>query len=234
MNLRSKRWLRRIALVVFLCAIFCGRDRAQTFQFLPEVDFRYKFTPDIRFLFQAKETREASDPTQAEIGPSLEFLVKPLLRSRRITKHDPDESKTRLLVLSAGYRDVSSPDKPDTHRLQLMATSQYTLFAKLLLADRNRFDLDWSNGDFTWRYRNRLKLERRVTIGSYHPAPHVHAEVYYQSQYQKWTTTALNAGCLLPLTKRLELDPYYEHQNVTSKAPNKQYNQFGLILNMYF
>ena len=62
----------------------------------------------------------------------------------------------------------------------------------------------------------------------------VAAEVFYQSQYSKWTTTALYAGCLLPLGKHFEFDPYYEYQNVTNKRPNQQFNQFGLILNMYF
>ena len=34
--------------------------------------------------------------------------------------------------------------------------------------------------------------------------------------------------------KHFEFDPYYEHQNVTNKHPNQQFNQFGLILNVYF
>ena len=52
---------------------------------------------------------------------------------------------------------------------------------------------------------------------SYHPGPYVSAEVFYESQYQKWNTTALYAGCLLPLSKHFQFDAYYEHQNITSK-----------------
>jgi hypothetical protein len=48
------------------------------------------------------------------------------------------------------------------------------------------------------------------------------------------TIEALYAGCLLPLSKHFQFDPYYEHQNITSKKPNQQLNQLGLILNMYF
>jgi hypothetical protein len=114
------------------------------------------------------------------------------------------------------------------------ATPRLPLVWNILLSDRNRMDLDWSQNQFTWRYRNRLTLERRLAVRSYHPGPYVSAEVFYQSQYQKWSTTALYAGCLLPLSKRFQFDAYYEHQNITSKKPNQQLNQFGLILNMYF
>jgi hypothetical protein len=48
-----------------------------------------------------------------------------------------------------------------------------------------------------------------------------------------WATTAIYAGWLLPIGKQVECDAYYEHQNVTPKQPNQQYNQFGLILNLY-
>jgi len=31
-----------------------------------------------------------------------------------------------------------------------------------LLSDRNRANLDWQGGSFTWRYRNRVQLERTL------------------------------------------------------------------------
>lgn len=47
--------------------------RAQTFQALPEIDADYRFDPNFRVYFQAKETREGGVPTTAEIGLSLDF-----------------------------------------------------------------------------------------------------------------------------------------------------------------
>ena len=227
-------WVRMAVLLLFLLLLTCGRASGQTFQFLPEVDVFYRVQSDIRFNFQAKETREAGDPTQAEIGPGFDSFLKPLAPLRRITAFDLDESKSRPLQLSAGFRYVPSPDKPHTERLIVAATPRLPLVWSILLSDRNRMDLDWSQNQFTWRYRNRLTLERRLAVRSYHPGPYVSAEVFYASQYQKWNTTALYAGCLLPLSKHFQLDPYYEHQNITSKKPNQQLNQFGLILYMYF
>ena len=208
--------------------------RAQTFQFLPEIDVYYKINSTLRLDFQAKETREAGDPTQVEIGPSLDFFVKPLVSLKNIPIFDPTESKSRLLQLFIGYRYIPSPDKPTVQRMQVGFVANFPLVAKILLSDRNRFDLDWQPGQFYWRYRNRVKLERTIHIRSYNPAPYVSAEPFYESQYHKWTTTALYAGSLFPAGKHAAFDAYYEHQNVTAKHPNQQFNQFGLILNLYF
>jgi len=228
------KWIRAAVLFPFVVLVTHRQTRAQTFQFLPEVDAYYRIQPDIRFNFQAKETREAGNPTQAEIGPSFDFFLKPLLRLKDVTVFDLDDSKSRPLQLSIGYRYVPSPDKPTVQRGVLAATSHFPLMARILLTDRNRADLDWSQGHFTWRYRNRVTLERRVKIRSYHPAPYVSSEFFYQSQYHKFSTTELYAGCLFPAGKHAEFDSYYDHQNITGKRPNQQLNQLGLVLNLYF
>jgi hypothetical protein len=202
--------------------------------FFPEIDVNVSLHSNVRFIFQAKDTREGGESTQAELGPSLEFYLKPLIKLKNVTIFDPDEAKSRPLVLALGYRYLPTPDKPPTNRMEPVATSNFPLKAGLLATDRNRADLDWSNGSFTWRYRNRFTVERRFTIHSYHPAPYVSAEVFYESQYAKWSSTDLYAGSLLPLGKHVQLDPYYEHQNNTGKRPNEQVNAGGLILNLYF
>jgi hypothetical protein len=228
------RWVRVVFLFLPVLLLLCRPASAQTFQFLPEADVYSTIHPNIRFNFQAKETRDAGDPTQAEIGPGFDFFLKPLLRLKDVTAFDLADSKSRPLQLSVGFRYVPSPDKPHTERMEPAATFHLPLVAKILLSDRNRADLDWSKNQFTWRYRNRVTLERRIKLGSYHPAPYLSGEAFYQSQYQKWSTTALYAGTLLPVGKHVQFDAYYEHQNITSKSPNQQFNQFGLILNLYF
>lgn len=71
-------------------------------------------------------------------------------------------------------------------------------------------------------------------MGSYHPSPYTSAEFYYESHYQKWSATAIYVGCIFPIGRHIEFNPYYEHQNSTGKSPNQQYNQLGLMLNLYF
>ncbi len=217
-----------------LLLLGCAPLRAQSSQFLPEVDTYLRLGSDVRVSFQAKQTREAGDPVQAEIGPSLDFYLEPLLRLKRAAEFTLDESKSRLMVFSIGYRYLPQADKtPATNRMEPVVTFNYPLQG-FLFSDRNRADLDWQNGTFTWRYRNRFQIERTLTWRSYHPVPYASAEFFYESKYGKWSDTAIYAGSRFPIGKHFELEPYYEHQNNTGKKPNSQLNQFGLVLNMYF
>jgi hypothetical protein len=220
--------------LVLLVPTLGQRASAQVDEFLPEIDAYYKLASDVRVSFQAKETREGGDPTQAELGPSVEFYLKPLVKLKKTTAFDLDDSKSRPLVLSIGYRYMPSPNSPTENRVEPVATFHFPLKAGLLLSDRNRADLDWKSGNFSWRYRNRLQIEKRLTVRSYHPAPYASIELFYESQYGKWSDTAIYAGCMFPMGKRVELNPYYEHQNNTGKSPNQQLNQLGLILSLYF
>jgi hypothetical protein len=224
-------WLS-LVLLMLLCRAGSAESTQQT-EFFPEVDAYLKLNPYIRVSFLAKDTREGGDSTQAAIGPSVDFYLKPLIRLKRITSFDLDDAKSRPLVLTAGYNFVSAPNSPSTNRVIVAVTSHLPIKAELLFTDRNRADLDWSNG-FTWRYRNRPSLQRTFAIHSYHLMPYASAEFYYESQYSKFSTTELYAGANLPLGKHVDLDPYYEHQNNTGKKPNKQVNALGLTLNLYF
>lgn len=220
-----------VLLLLFRCAPAFAQSSVT--EFFPEFDTYFKLNSNIRVVFQAKETREGGDPTQAEIGPSIECYLKPLLRLKKVTAFDLDDAKSRPLELAIGYRYVPTPGKPTVNRLEPVVTFHFPLIAQILLSDRNRADLDWSAGTFTWRYRNRVTLERRIAIHSYHPAPYASAEVFYESKYGKLSTTALYAGCLFPVGKYVEIDPYYEHENNTGKSPNQVINAAGLVLNLH-
>ncbi len=219
--------------LAFLVILWCLPVMAQD-QVLPEVDTYFKLSSDQRIAFQAKETRESGEPTQAEIGPSLDFYLKPLLRLKDVTAFDLDDSKVRPLVFSIGYRYLPQANgAPATNRMEPVVTFRFPM-KRFLLTDRNRADLDWKSGVFTWRYRNRFEIEKVLAVRSYHPALYASVGFFYESQYRKWSDTAIYAGCLFPMGKRLEFNPYYEHQNITGKSPNQQLNQLGLILSLYF
>jgi len=230
------RGIKRGFFLMALALVFrCVPASAQTDQFLPEVDAYYKLNSDVRISLQAKQTREGGDPNEGEVGPSLDFYFRPLIRLAKVTKFELDEAKSRPLVLSVGYRYLPQADGgPATNRMEPVATFRFPLVARFLLTDRNRADLDWKSGGFTWRYRNRFQMEKRIAIHSYHPAPYASVEFFYESQYGKWSDTAVYAGCLFPIGKHVEVDPYYEHQNNTGKSPNQQLNQLGFILSLYF
>jgi hypothetical protein len=208
--------------------------RGQAPEFLPEIDVYLKVNSQARVYFQAEGDRDEGAPIQSTLGPSLQLYLKPLVRLKKITAFDLDDSKQRPLVVEAGYRLITAPDEPADDRFMPVATANFPMKGSVLITDRNRADLDWKGGAFKWRYRNKLTLTRTFAIGSYHLLPHASAEPYYTSQYAKWSTTELEAGCLFPVGKHVQFDAYYEHENNTGKAPNQQVNNIGLAAHILF
>jgi hypothetical protein len=207
---------------------------AQTYQVWPEISTYVKLNSDVRLYFIASTTRENRKGSSAEIGPNIDFYLKPLVRQEKITIFQLDKSKSRPLLLRLGYRYLPSTDGPSEHRGVLEATGRYPLISGFLVSDRNRADLRFINGEFSWRYRNRLTVERTVSILDYHFSPYVRGEVYFDSNYEKWSRTSETLGSAFPIRQHTEIEIYYEHQNDTSKAPNRQVNAVGLALNLYF
>ncbi len=221
--------------MALLVALLASPLAAQTpTQAWPEIDTYLSLNSDVRVSFFAAATRENRHGTDAEIGPNIDFYFKPLVKLKIITVFELDPAKSRLLMFRAGYRYMPSTDGPTEHRGLLEATARYPLVRGVLLADRNRLDLRSSDGELAWRYRNRISAERTVSIRSYHFTPYLRAEAYYDSNFHKWSRTAATAGCIFPFRKRYELEPYYEHQNETGTAPNRQVNALGLVLSLYF
>ncbi len=231
---KTTRALRFLVRWVFLVCFAWLPARAQDPQFLPEIDAHLKLNNSVRTYLQAKDDRDGGKPDQLSIGPSLQFYLKPMLRLTKITSFDLDDSKARPLVLETGYRYITSPSTGSFNRMETIATFNFPLKSGFLLRDRNRADLDWTNSGFSWRYRNKLTIERTFAIHSYHLIPYVAVEPFYESQYQKWATTDLYAGCLFPVGKRVEFDVYYQHENNTGKSPNSQQNYIGLALYLFF
>jgi len=209
-------------------------SRAQNTQFLPEITQHFKLSPNFRVLLQAKDDREGGDPEQFTFGPSVEFYLRPMLRLKNVTLFDLDDVKKRPVVFESGYRIITAPNTAATNRAIEAVTFHFPFAFQTLISDRNRADLDWQAGTFTWRYRNKLTWQRTVPISSYHLTPYVAAEPFYESKYKKWSTTDLYLGCLFPLGKYVQFDAYYQHENNTGKRPNRQSNFIGLGLHLYF
>jgi hypothetical protein len=220
--------------MLWFALLACGVLRAQTAEVLPEVDVYYKINPSWRVFVQAKDTKEDAKPGQAEVGPSVQYYVNDFLRSKRDKNEHLDDSKSTVLVLDAGYRYLFPSSSPAENRIRIDETFHFPTLGRLLISDRSREDLDWSEGEFSWRYRNLLTIERDEKIRAYKFTPYVGVEPYYESQYGKWSNTSLYAGVILPVSKHLGFTPYYEHQNNTGGTPNKQLNGIGLLVELYF
>jgi hypothetical protein len=71
------------------------------------------------------------------------------------------------------------------HRILLMATPNVPIKGGVLVSDRNRLEITFTNGTSFWRYRNRLALQKALAVRSYHPSFYASAEFCYNSMYGK-------------------------------------------------
>ena len=185
---RRKALYRLIFLAFSLCSL-SSRAQNQSYQTWPEIDTYLRVNSSVRLSFFASTTKENRQGTDAEVGPNIDFFLKPLVKLKRITIFDLDQSKDRPLMLRVGYRYMPTTDGPTENRGVLEATGRYPLLRGVLLSDRNRADLRFIAGEFSWRYRNRITAERTFAIRSYHFSPYIRAEVYYDGNLHKWSRT---------------------------------------------
>ena len=172
-------------ILAFQVCLACQPARPQDVQFLPEVDAHLKLNSPVRAYLEAKTDRDGGDLTQFTFGPSIQFYLKPLIKLKKVRAFDLDDSKSRVLVIEVGYRYITAPGAPPENRMLVAVTSNFPMKAGFAISDRNRADLDWKSGEFTWRYRNKLTVDRTFSIRSYHFIPYVAAEPFYESQYGK-------------------------------------------------
>lgn len=193
------RAFARVLQILAVCSLAalcsCSYVRAPRHPVPPRVDAYLKLYLRFRAYLQTKDDREGGDPTQFTCGPSIELYLKPLLKLKNITYFDLNDAKARPLLLESGYRIIIQPNSADENRAIEAVTIHLPAPGGILVTDRNRADLDWENGSFTWRYRNKLTVERTFSIHAYHFIPYVAAEPFYESQYKKWSTTTLTPVC---------------------------------------
>jgi hypothetical protein len=65
--------------------VACLPERAQNFQFLPEVDAYLKLNSAFRTYLEAKDDRDGGEPDQFAIGPSPQLYLKHLIKVKDMT-----------------------------------------------------------------------------------------------------------------------------------------------------
>jgi len=204
---------------------------AQTtqFEFLPQIDTYKHFNDRMQGEFVVSRTADADTFNSIQVGPNLNISFRRNLPRVLVRKN---ETTYKYLTFGVGYRYIANVDKPSENRGIVEVTVRFPLPLKMQVADRNRADLRVIQGQFSWRYRNRVTVERSFRFHHYPMTPYGQAEFYYNSQSDSWDKQVYKLGLLFPIHDRIELTPYYERQHNTSK-PN-HVNAFGLTLCLYF
>jgi len=207
--------------------------RAQSEQFWPEIDTYVGINKHTRFSLFVAKTREDRTTTDGEIGPNFDLYFQRLREMKPIAGTRLDQAKSQRMMFRVGYRYLPSTGSA-TNRVFFEVTGRHYMKGGLMIADRNRGEINVVEGERYWRYRNRISFERPLTIARHEFTPYARAEFYYDGRYSKFSRTAIDVGCVFPFWKRFEIEPYYEHQNDTAKSPNRQVNAFGIVLSVYF
>jgi len=151
------------ALALFLSVFVIGTPPAKAQEsdtrneFWPEIDVYINVKPKVRVYLIGTTSKFVEDGEirnaqgfQAQIGAHVDYIP---------TDH---------LILRMGYRyGTSVGDTGESfkeHRLLTEQTLRKLLPGDLLLSDRNREDFRFVDGDFSFRYRNRVTIEREVHL----------------------------------------------------------------------
>ena len=233
--LRKPGWL---VLLIALIASFVTAAGAQTTVVWPEVDAFVKLTPAARLHGLATTVQENGESTEGEFGVDIDFYHAPFRSKKPKLLFRLDESKNRVLMVRAGYHNLPSyTGGANENRGVLEVTARFPLMGWLgdvLLSNRNRMDFRLIAGEYSWRYRNRLSVERELSIGLVRLNPYARFEIYYDSRFEKWSRTEWMLGSAFPITRYWELEMYFDYQNDTGGSSSRQTKALGTVVNFYF
>ena len=212
---------------------------------------------------QAQQTN--SDEAHSELWPELDFYV-PLSQKFRlviitsVTREEETREKQELqvagrvdylhssrFVFGGGYSYRRNPgdDPSNEHRILAEQTIKQWLPLQILLSDRNREEIRIIDGDASFRYRNRVTLEREFRVHERSITPYSSIEVFHDSRFGVWNRNRLIVGVQIQLKRAMPLlelvhprrhvvlEPYLARQNDTRSTPS-HVHAFGLTLNIYF
>lgn len=230
----SGRWglVMLLACWMGLVVAPAGAQNTQSQQW-PELDLFVKLNSSVRLGGIVKRSTDGENYNSAEVGGHLDITYKALRPLARAALRSNDETKGHYVTARVAYSHFDNTEKANEDRAVLELTPRYSWPWSILMSDRNRTELRFIGGKFSWRYRNRLTLERSFKIKSYSFTPYVGGELYYDSRYEIWNKNSYCVGVTFPIHRRIELEPYFERDNDSRSSP-AHVNALGFKTSLYF
>ena len=202
----------------------------------PELDVFWKLSQSLRLDFTAKSTRDQDESNfDRAAGVYLDIFFprfKPIL-FRRIS--ELDDTRMQRIKVRVAYQYLHSFRQTPVvveHRPFVDGTWTWVFPRDFLASDRHRFEFRVKNGVYSWRYRNRFRLERDLRLAGHALTPFVSAEAFYDSAPAAWNRFRFQAGTVVPLGRYFEVESYYARQ-ITEYSSIRNLNALGLKLNIY-
>jgi hypothetical protein len=146
----------------------------------------------------------------------------------------------RYLSARVGYRFLWAPSEIGDssvyteHRPVAEVTVRAYPGLGIVLLDRNRFDLRFIDGEASWRYRNRPRIERTFPFSRDRSLnPYAMVELGYDSRFDVFNRVRMQVGAEYQFSRRLMLDTYYLRQ-WDDYAPVPRLNALGFAFNLMY
>ena len=133
------------------------------------------------------------------------------------------------------WKAVDPPDKNET-RVVLDLKWFHEFGSGWLVTDRNRLDLRRFDGDESgsYRYRNRIQLEKPFPVFSKTLTSFVSYEIYYDSRFDTWgQRQRVIAGVSVPIVKWSSVDVFYGYHSEI-KPKKETGGALGIAFGFYF
>ena len=213
--------------------VAAGQDTT-TRELWPELDTYVRLSPAARLFFVVIPVVSGDDRSLSEtqLGGHLEVGIMPMARRQLRAAYDAD----RLGYLRAriGYRQVLTVGTGRSEqRLVADVTPRFFLPWDVLFALRNEVDFRWLQGNYSWRFRPRVWLERETRIGSVTTVPYWSVEFFYDSRFGAWSRTFYQTGVAIPVSRRVAPEIYYGRQ-IDRLPAHKTVNALGILATLYF
>jgi hypothetical protein len=211
-------------------------------EFWPSVEVYINVKPKVRLYLVGTVSKAIEDGElfnaqsyEAQIGAHIDYI--------------PNDH----LILRAGYRyGRAVGDNDDGFRENRLLGDQILrklLPGDLLLTDRNREEFRFITGDFSFRYRNRVTIEREFQfdlplLRGRTITPYVSGEIFYDTRFSVWNRNRYAVGVVQslrrgPILRKLlpkrgiNLDIYLMRQNDSRSSPS-HVNALGAALVFHF
>jgi hypothetical protein len=210
----------RLCFFALLVAV-AGRAAAQggTTEVWPELDVYWRPAERQRtFLELSASTEREGDKREATFGIYQDYLRLPRAYVR------------------GGYRFTFSTGDASYRESRLVGELVLggNLAPRARLVNRLRTELRWVNGEYSYRVRDRLHLQRTApTRPRLKPWPYGTIEAYYDSRYRSIARIGGRVGAEAHVRGPLSMDLYVARQDNFRSTP-KYVNAFGVVARLEY
>jgi hypothetical protein len=211
----------RLVLGLFAIVFTVRAGAEDHVEFWPELDAWLPLTQPTRLLFTVSGTRdrETGDRTDADLALYIDYRA-----SDRI-------SWRAGYVYSSGKPASAEEEGSVENRLVGDFNYRWAFGNATRLTDRTRLDLRDVDGDFSYRLRNRLRLEYETHVRSWTVTPYVNVEAFYDDRFHAVSRYRLELGGTASITRAVEVEVYVGRQR-DSHPSTKCTNGIGLTLTL--